>query len=43
MKTSYTHCPKDTIDLLDIKLIKNAAEFIREVVSDYKLNVSGSK
>jgi aminopeptidase YwaD len=33
---SYTHCPKDTIDLIDIKLIENAAEFICKVVNTYK-------
>jgi aminopeptidase YwaD len=33
---SYTHCPKDTIDLVDEKLIKNAAEFICKIVNDYK-------
>lgn len=33
---SYTHCPKDTIDLVDEKLIENAAEFICKVVNGYK-------
>ena len=33
---SYTHCPKDTIDLIDIKLIENAAEYICKVVNTYK-------
>jgi aminopeptidase YwaD len=33
---SYTHCPKDTINLVDEKLIENAAKFICKVVNDYK-------
>jgi aminopeptidase YwaD len=33
---SYTHCPKDTIDLVDVKLIGNAAEYICKVVNTYK-------
>jgi len=33
---SYTHCPKDTIDLVDEKLIEDAAEFICKVVNSYK-------
>ncbi|MGI6451121.1 MAG: M28 family peptidase [Peptococcaceae bacterium] len=33
---SYTHCPKDTIDLVDEKLIENAAEYICKVVNAYK-------
>lgn len=33
---SYTHSPKDTIDLLDEKLIDNAAEFICKVVNEYR-------
>ena len=33
---SYTHCPKDTMDLIDEELIKNAAEFICKVVNRYK-------
>lgn len=33
---SYTHCPKDTIDLVDEKLIENAAVFICKVVNGYK-------
>jgi aminopeptidase YwaD len=33
---SYTHCPKDTTDLVAEKLIKNAAEFICKVVNSYK-------
>ncbi|HHW00953.1 MAG TPA: M28 family peptidase [Clostridiaceae bacterium] len=33
---SYTHCPKDTIDLVDKKLIENAAEYICKVVNTYK-------
>lgn len=33
---SYTHCPKDTIDFIDIKLIENAAEYICKVVNTYK-------
>ncbi len=33
---SYTHCPKDTIDLVDEKLIENAAAFICKVVNGYK-------
>lgn len=32
---SYTHCPKDTLDLIDEKLIENAAEFIFKLVNDY--------
>lgn len=31
----YTHCPKDTIDLVDEKLIENAAEYICKVVNVY--------
>ena len=34
---SYTHCPKDTIDLVDEKLIENAAEYICKVVNDITL------
>lgn len=33
---SYTHCPKDTIDLVDEKLIETAAEFICKVVNGYQ-------
>jgi len=33
---SYTHCPKDTIDLVDEKLIENAAEYICKVLNTYK-------
>lgn len=33
---SYTHCPKDTIDHVDKKLIKNAAEYICKLVNVYK-------
>ncbi|KAE9630692.1 M28 family peptidase [Defluviitalea raffinosedens] len=33
---SYTHCPQDTIDLVDEKLIENAAEYICKVVNGYK-------
>ena len=33
---SYTHCPKDTIVLLDEKLIENAAYYISKVVKAYK-------
>lgn len=33
---SYTHCPKDTIGLVDEKLIENAAEYICKLVSAYK-------
>jgi len=33
---SYTHCPKDTIDLVDEKQIEHAAEFICKVVNGYK-------
>ncbi|NLE25491.1 MAG: M28 family peptidase [Clostridiaceae bacterium] len=33
---SYTHCPKDTIDLVDERLIENAAEYISKVVNAYK-------
>jgi aminopeptidase YwaD len=33
---SHTHCPKDTIDLVDEKIIESAAEFICKVVNDYK-------
>jgi aminopeptidase YwaD len=32
---SYTHCPKDTIDLVDKKLIENAADFICKFVNSY--------
>ena len=32
---SYTHCPKDTIDLVDATLIENAAEFICKIVNAY--------
>lgn len=31
----YTHCPKDTIDLVDEKLIENAAEYICKLVNSY--------
>jgi len=34
---SYTHCPKDTIDLVDEKLIENVAEYICKVVNDITL------
>jgi len=34
---SYTHCPNDTIDLVDEKLIENAAEYICKVVNDMAL------
>ena len=33
---TYTHCPKDTIDLVDERLIENAAEYISKVVNAYK-------
>lgn len=33
---SYTHFPKDTIDLVDEVLIKDAAEFICKVVNNFK-------
>lgn len=33
---SYTHCPKDTIDLIDEKLIESAAQYICKVVNAYK-------
>jgi len=33
---SYTHCPEDTINLVDEKLIEDAARFICKVVNDYK-------
>jgi len=33
---SYTHCPKDTIELVDEKLIENAADFICKLVNSYK-------
>jgi len=33
---SYTHCPKDTIDLVDESLIENAAEYIYKVVNAFK-------
>mgnify|MGYP001374161885 CR=1 FL=1 len=33
---AYTHCPQDTIDLVDEKLIEQAAEFICKVVNGYK-------
>jgi len=33
---SYTHCPKDTINLIDEKLIEHAAKFICKVVNDYE-------
>lgn len=33
---SYTHCPKDTLDLIDEQLIENAAKFVCKVVNDYK-------
>jgi aminopeptidase YwaD len=32
---SYTHCPKDTLDLVDERLIENAADFICKVVNTY--------
>jgi aminopeptidase YwaD len=34
---SYTHCPNDTIDLVDEKLIEDAAEYICKVVNDIVL------
>ena len=33
---SYTHCPKDTIDLVDEELIENAADYICKLVNAYK-------
>jgi len=33
---SYTHCPKDRIDLVDEKLIENAAGYICKLVNAYK-------
>lgn len=33
---SYTHCPEDTIDLVDVKLIENAARFICRLVNEKK-------
>jgi aminopeptidase YwaD len=33
---SYTHCPKDTIDLVDEKLIENTADYICKIVNAYK-------
>jgi len=33
---SYTHCPKDTTDLVDVKLIENAAGFICKLVNSYE-------
>lgn len=32
----YTHCPKDTIDLVDVKLIEDAADYICKIVNAYK-------
>ena len=34
---SYTHCTKDTINLVDEKLIENAAEYICKIVNDIAL------
>ena len=31
----YTHCPKDTVDLVDRELIKNAAEYICKIINSY--------
>ena len=33
---SYTHCPNDTIDLVDENLIENAADYICKVVNAYQ-------
>lgn len=33
---TFTHCPKDTRDLVDEKLIENAAEFICKIVNKLK-------